>query len=69
MQIGLPVIAQGCKPRISGDPVGQMEFRQYSQITLLRSSLSDKFHSPSEVVGGFERLEGEHIRICTPSEI
>jgi hypothetical protein len=62
MQIGLPVIAQGSKTRISGDPVGQMEFRQYNQLTGLCSSLTDKFHSPGEVVGRFEGLEEERIR-------
>jgi hypothetical protein len=62
MQIRLPVITQGSKARISGDPVGQMEFRQYCQLTVLCSSLTDKFHSPGEVIGGFEGLEDECIR-------
>jgi hypothetical protein len=43
-----------------------MKFGQYSQLTALRSSLSDKFHSPREVVGGFEGLEEERIRKVTP---
>lgn len=62
MQIGLPVIAEGSKTRISRDPVRQMKFRQYSQMTALCSSLGDKFHSPGEVVFGFEGLEEERIR-------